>query len=125
MLKLKKILFCVVTAFSCMIFANKQEVCAAECYVPVEVQNLVNVRYQEMVELIKNKNIDFDVTLQSLQNTQLGSPFLVLDENTSSQDEIYYFPIVNGKGEVVLVMSVMGTDEGWRLAMDTARVKFL
>lgn len=125
MLKLKKLLFGFVIAFSCVIFVNIQEVCAAECYVPVEVQNLVNYRYNEMVDLIKNKNIDFDVTLQSLQNTELGSPFLVLDENTSSQDEIYYFPIINGRGEVVLVMSVMGTDEGWRLAMDTEYVEVL
>ena len=96
-----------------------------EQYVPKEVQKVARMKYDKMVELIKYKNMEFDITIKDLRDTRLGSPIIILDEKQKQQDEIYYFPIINGNNEVILMLSVMGTSNGWRVAMDTEYVEML
>lgn len=57
------------------------------------------------------------------ENAILGEPYVIYELDNSVQDEIYYYPILDKQdGDIILNVTVMGTEEGWNYCIDTNMV---
>lgn len=116
-------------AFLCVIFCSKITVGASELEhlvyrnIPKEVIMIANNSYEQMIQAVIYKHEEFGLGIKDLQNVSLGDPFVIF-EDKNNQDEIYYFPILS-RNNIVMVLSVTGTTEGWGLSLSTEYVEVL
>lgn len=67
-------------------------------------------------------NIDKD----KLGEVYVGDPYFICDLDTSESNEIYFYPIINsGNDQIVCVVSLLGTVDGWTYSVDTEMVELL
>lgn len=117
-------------AFLCIIFCNKITVEASELEhivyenIPKEVVMIANNSYEQMIQAVIYKHEEFGVSIRDLQNVSLGEPFIIFEEK-NNQNEIYYFPVLGRNDDIVMVLSVTGTTEGWGLSLSTEYVDIL
>lgn len=88
-----------------------------ERIIPIEAQTYAYKHYKEAVKVVKSYGEYYKVSATQLKDVQLGNPFVIYDLDKSIQDEIYYYPLLDTKGNVILLMSVMGTTEGWSISV--------
>lgn len=81
--------------------------------IPLEATEYAYEHYEEVLQVIKEYIDWYNVTEEQLINAKLGEPFVIYELNETIQDEIYYYPILDSQNNIILLMSVMGTTEGW------------
>ncbi len=97
----------------------------AEKVIPKEAENYVYNHYKAAIKSVKMYEQYYSITAEELENVQLGTPFVVYELAESEQDEIYYYPILNSEGNVILLLSVMGTMQGWSISVSEEWVEGL
>lgn len=103
------------------VFAANEDI--LEKTISKEVFEHANSCYLEMFQIL----CDYDEETSSLieeKTIYLGEPFVIYDFEKSLQTAIYYFPIIANEN-VVSVLSVIDTSEGWTSSMDQELVDFL
>lgn len=88
--------------------------------IPQEATNLVRQKLDSILEVSRNLNKELHIDVSELDDVSIGTPYMVYDIADTEQDEIYHYPIVNDKnGNVVLLVNVMGTTDGWHYDIST------
>ncbi|MDF2538741.1 MAG: Papain-like cysteine protease AvrRpt2 [Herbinix sp.] len=93
--------------------------------IPKSATQFVDEKYKDIMEVVKSYKSDFNVKSDDLNNITVGEPFVIYDLDQTSQDEIYYYPVLNGKNKVILNLSITGTTNGWGLSASEEMVKEL
>ncbi len=119
--KRNRIVSCVLILmmFFSMIFSS-QKVLAAnkiEISVPNEVEIYAKNKYLDAVDVVRLYSNYYNVTEEQLNDIHLGQPFVIYEIDETEQDEIYYFPLLDSNGNTILLMSIMGTTEGWSMSI--------
>lgn len=71
-----------------------------------------------------SKDLNIDET--ELDEVSIGTPYIVYDVANPIQDEIYHYPIINDRSDnVVLMVNVMGTTDGWHYDISTENISKL
>lgn len=94
------------------VLANSQ----GENNIPTDATIYAQQHYKELVEAVKMHNEDYNVQEIQYNDVSLGIPFVIYELDTEVQDEIYYYPILGTDGNIILLMCVIGTTEGWNLS---------
>lgn len=94
------------------VLANSQ----GENNIPTDATIYAQQHYKELVEAVKMHNEDYNVQEIQYNDVSLGVPFVIYELDTEVQDEIYYYPILGTDGNIILLMCVIGTTEGWNLS---------
>lgn len=84
--------------------------------IPTDAAAYVYNHYEEVVKVVKKFGNNYKATTNQFRNAKLGTPFVIYEINKSVQDEIYYYPLLDSRGKIILLISVMGTTEGWSLS---------
>ena len=75
--------------------------------------------YREMVEIVADEmQEEMGVSISDMKHNKLGKPYYIYDVEAEEQKAEFYFPIYNKK-EIILMMHVTCTEEGWTASMDT------
>lgn len=85
--------------------------------IPESASEYVETHFDEAISVIDTYQKYYQVTSNDLDTADLGTPFIVYELGRTTQDEIYYYPVLNSDGEIILLLSVMGTTEGWNLSL--------
>lgn len=88
-----------------------------ESIVPADARMYANEHYREALEVIENHQNYYGLAASKLEDATLGTPFVIYELNKSVQDEIYYYPILDSQNNIILLLSVMGTTQGWNIAV--------
>lgn len=94
------------------VLANSQ----GENNIPTDATIYAQQHYKELVEAVKMHNEDYNVQEIQYNDVSLGIPFVIYELDAEVQDEIYYYPILGTDGNIILLMCVIGTTEGWNLS---------
>lgn len=94
------------------VLANSQ----GENNIPTDATIYAQQHYKELVEAVKMHNEDYNVQEIQYNDVSLDIPFVIYELDTEVQDEIYYYPILGTDGNIILLMCVIGTTEGWNLS---------
>ena len=82
-------------------------------------ENYANKYYKEMVDIIANEMQDeMGVSISDINHVKLGNPYYIYDVEEKEQNAEFYFPIYDKK-EIILMMHVTCTEDGWTASMDT------
>lgn len=87
--------------------------------VPNDAAQYIQEKYSDIVELAKLYQEAFQLDGTTLHDLTIGEPYVILDLDETQQDELYYYPILDAEDKIILVVSVMGTTEGWNLSIST------
>lgn len=79
------------------------------------VKSFLEGKYDEIMSICNLEREKFGI---SDGKKIIGKPFIIIDLDVDQQDEIYYVPLLNNDNKAELVISVMGTNVGWNLAID-------
>lgn len=90
---------------------------ASDVNIPSGAVKYVESHYESAVSAVKDYSDYYDATAKQLEDVKLGTPFIVYEIGESSQDEIYYYPILDSSDNIILLLSVMGTTDGWRISV--------
>lgn len=66
----------------------------------------------------------FDSTKSQWDSLSIGESYVVSKKGEDTQEEIYYYPLINGD-DIVLVLSVFHTTDGWRYSFSEDMVSQL
>lgn len=89
--------------------------------VPSDAQQFAEDNYYN---LIMAGQEDYSFSISDKNKLNLESPFVIYDKNETIWDEVYYYPI-SYKDNIILVMSVINTTEGWTLSASQELIKQL
>lgn len=96
-----------------------------ESSIPISAATYAKEHYQEAVEVVKTYDNYYKATATQLENVKLGTPFAIYELDELVQDEIYYYPLLDSKNNIVLLMSVIGTTDGWSISVSEEWVEEL
>lgn len=89
----------------------------ADCVVPADAEAYANAHYRGALQVVEEFQDAYEVSDSELEGAKLGCPFVIYEPEKSVQDEIYYYPILDAQDNIVLLMSIMGTTQGWNLSI--------
>lgn len=121
-MKKKNRLLCVLLTFA-MVFLMITPIYAATdatitgSIVPADAMVYANEHYREALEVIENYQDYYRVSASKLEDAKLGTAFVIYELDKLVQDEIYYYPILDSQNNIILLMSVMGTTQGWSISI--------
>lgn len=85
--------------------------------IPESASEYAEAHFDEAISVIDTYQKYYQVTSNDLDTADLGTPFIIYELGRTTQDEIYYYPVLNSDGEIILLLSVMGTTAGWNLSL--------
>lgn len=97
-----------------------------DCYAMTEYNATVREYSEQATKYVKGKKDsihevifscaeELGIEQDDLDNFYLGSPFVIYNLDIETQEEIYNYPLINKKTQkVFLIVSVIGTTEGWQ-----------
>ncbi len=80
---------------------------------PLDAEQFAKDRYLDVIDIFE-KYAD-NISFIGESNYSLGAPFVIYDLDTEYQTERYYFPVLDEKDEVILMIIINGTTVGWGL----------
>ena len=87
--------------------------------IPSEANDYVAENYTYILEVVKDNLPLFDLEPQQLENIYIGNPYTIYNINNDSENEIYYYPIVDrSNDEIVMIINIVGTTNGWSMSVD-------
>ena len=95
-----------------VVFAVESNDVEIDNLIPDEVYDFVNNNLDDIYLISKLYSREFGIDSDSNSKYSVGKPYVIYNIETDKQDEIYYFPILQDD-EIVLVATVMGTEDGW------------
>lgn len=94
--------------------------------IPEGATALVRQKLDSIVEVSKDLSEELCIDTEELEEVSIGTPYIVYDVVDSVQEEIYHYPIINdNNGDIVLMVDVMGTTDGWHYDISTENVSRL
>lgn len=94
--------------------------------IPDAATDLVEQRLESIVDVSKDFSEELCIDVNDLEKVSIGTPYIVYDVADTVQDEVYHYPIINDNdGNVVLIVDVMGTTDGWHYDISTEYVSEL
>ena len=94
--------------------------------IPEDATRLVEQQLDSIIKVSKDFSKDLDIDETQLEEVSIGTPYIIYDVADTKQDEIYHYPIINNKNEeVVLMVNVMGTTDGWHYDISTENISKL
>ena len=81
--------------------------------IPLDAEQFAKDRYLDVIDIFE-KYAD-NISFIGESNYSLGAPFVIYDLDTEYQTERYYFPVLDEKDEVILMIIINGTTVGWGL----------
>lgn len=116
--RLLGILLAFIMVFQMAMLAHAtSSVTKADCVVPADAEAYANAHYREALQVVEEFQDTYEVSDSELENAKLGSPFVIYEPDKSVQDEIYYYPILDSQDNIILLMCIMGTTQGWNLSI--------
>lgn len=116
--RLLGILLAFIMVFQMAMLAHAtSSVTKADCVVPADAEAYANAHYREALQVVEEFQDSYEVSDSELENAKLGSPFVIYEPDKSVQDEIYYYPILDSQDNIILLMCIMGTTQGWNLSI--------
>lgn len=88
-----------------------------EINISKEATEYAYLKYNGLLEVVESQIEFYDIQPEQLQGAKLGKAFVIYELDSSSQDEIYYFPVLDMEENVILMLSVIGTVEGWSVTI--------
>lgn len=79
--------------------------------VPIDAQQFAENNYCNLI-MAGQEDYSFSISDGNQKKLKIESPFVIYDKNETEWDEVYYYPI-SYKKQIILVMSVINTTEGW------------
>ncbi len=92
--------------------------------IPKSATQFVHQNYKEIIDVVMLHIDQFNVESSNLIDLKLGNPYVIYDLDIDKQDEIYFYPVLKDH-TVVLVISIMGTTNGWNLSANEDMVSKL
>ena len=89
----------------------------SEINIPQEASEYANTHIAGLVDAVELYADNYDLSTNQLTNIYIGSPFVIYEVLQFAQDEIYYYPVYDKNQELIAVLSVMGTTDGWCVSM--------
>ncbi len=94
--------------------------------IPDAATDLVEQQLESIVDVSKDFSEELRIDVNDLEKVSIGTPYIVYDVADTVQDEVYHYPIINDNdGNVVLMVDVMGTTDGWHYDISTEHVSEL
>lgn len=94
--------------------------------IPDEATDLVQQKLNSIIEVSRDLSHDLHINVSDLDKVSIGTPYIVYDVTDTEQDEIYHYPIINEQdGNIVLLVNVMGTTDGWHYDISTKNIYML
>lgn len=86
--------------------------------IPENATNYIKANFKDIISSGKYFCEDLGVKSDELDDTYIGNPFYVYDSSTDN--EIFYYPIIsNVDNKIILVVTVMDTNNGWTIEYNT------
>lgn len=83
----------------------------------------IKEKYSVILKSVRDNSKELDIRKELLDNAILGKPFMVYDMDAPVQYEEIYYPVVHRKtDEVIFVITVIGTTQGWQYKIGTDMV---
>lgn len=116
----KKIVLLILTiAMAIQMFVVNDQVYAAnssEITYPLDSVIYAKENYIGIIEAVKQYSSNFRIERNQLDNIRLGKPFIIYKANENVQDEMYYYPVLDAQDNIVLLICIIGTTDGWRIS---------
>lgn len=120
--KLKRILSVLVAVSFSIYSLNVYQIAyASELYgklIPIEAEEYASDNYKKGLDIVLERKDLYGISGQTSE-FQLCEPYIVYDVNEDGQGQapLYYFPIKDKKEDIVLVMAVFLTENGWSYSL--------
>lgn len=116
--RLLGILLAFIMVFQMAMLAHAtSSVTKADCVVPADAEAYANAHYRGALQVVEEFQDAYEVSDSELEGAKLGCPFVIYEPDKSVQDEIYYYPILDSQDNIILLMCIMGTTQGWNLSI--------
>lgn len=87
--------------------------------IPDEANRYVDANYQYILDVVEDNLYLFDLQSSQMKNIYIGEPYVIYNINNDCDNEIYYYPVVDkSKDEIILIINLIGTTDGWSMSID-------
>ncbi|MCI8307512.1 MAG: hypothetical protein HFH14_05615 [Lachnospiraceae bacterium] len=119
MKKIKKFFFAMLLVYLTVfqVFGLKVSASSSDIDIPDSAQKYAESYYESAVSAVREYSENYNVKEGQLDAVKLARPFVVYEIGETTQDEIYYYPILDSTDNIVLLLSVMGTTDGWKISV--------
>ena len=107
-------------------YVGEQETEDITDLVPEQATLYVESELDSIMLMVKHWAEAMNIDKEKLGEVYVGEPYFICDLDTNESDEIYYYPIILSKtDQIVCVVSLLGTIDGWTYSVDTEMVELL
>lgn len=94
-------------------------------FIPDEANKFAIQIYNEMTLYAKDYRTSFNLSTDDFYNIKLGEPFCIFDVDQISQKAVFYYPILNGVNQYILLLTVIDTNHSLQASLDNELVNAL
>ena len=120
-LKLLLALVLILNSFNLNTHAQNNNMNTSEI-VPTEAYKMASNYYKDMLQILIDEA--FENIICDIDEVCLGTPFVIIECDSEQQDAIYYFPIVQ-QDNILAVLNIINTSQGYSASLDLELVTFL
>ncbi|MCM1159149.1 MAG: hypothetical protein NC300_11555 [Bacteroidales bacterium] len=91
--------------------------------IPQNATEYVRNNLEDIISIALYYAKDLGMEKIEKENAEIGMPYVIYELDNSNPDEIYYYPIIDKKNnKIALMVTVVGTLDGWSHTIDTTMV---
>lgn len=84
-----------------------------------DAEEYANENYMGMVQTaVEGMQEEMGISISDMSNISMGEPYYIYDVRKELQSARFYFPIYD-ENQIILMLHVNYTSEGWKVTMDT------
>lgn len=80
--------------------------------------------YKKIANFVFKSQEQFQTNIDDVSDLELGEGYIIYDASKAIQESSYYFPVYENN-EVVLVVNVIESNEGWNISVGTDEIEAL
>lgn len=111
--------------FSCLCISNVSAMENCKKIYVNSANEYSKLIFQDVCKTIYMSRHDLGIDNVNIKEMRYGEEFVICDLDQECQDEIYYYPILDKDENIIAILGVIGTIEGWTYTITTEYVQEL